>query len=111
VEIVTDTHEEALVVPRSALVAEGRRWHLFRLAETVGEEGQTVERVDVELGFESGDRVEISGVVGDGAAFEEGVEVVTAGAPALSEGAAVEVVREGQETPEAEPLPEDDDAV
>jgi len=35
VDIVTDTHVDALVVARSALVAEGRRWHLYRLSEDI----------------------------------------------------------------------------
>jgi membrane fusion protein (multidrug efflux system) len=93
VEIVTDTHEEALVVPRQALVAEGRRWHVYRLAG----DGGTVEQVEVRLGFESGDRVEIAETVGAAAPIAAGDQVVVVGAPALSDGARVEVVSEDAE--------------
>ncbi len=87
VDIVTDTHDDALVVPRSALVAEGRRWNLFRL----GPEGDTVHQVGVGLGFENADRVEVAEVMG-GETLSPGDPVVVTGAPALSEGAKVQVV-------------------
>lgn len=108
VDIVTATHEDTLVVPRSALVAEGRRWQLYRL----NADRDTVEQIEVDLGFETGDRVEIASVVGEGTTLEEGDPVVTAGAPALSEGAAVEVIEEAGvavepevEAASAEPTP------
>jgi len=87
VDIVVDTHQEALVVPRSSLVAEGRRWNLFRLAE----EGETVEALEVTLGYEEGDRVEILEVLEGAAALEPGDRVVVLGASALSDGSRVEV--------------------
>jgi membrane fusion protein (multidrug efflux system) len=87
VDIITDTHENALVVPRSALVAEGRRWQLYRLQE----DNETVEQVEVNLGFESGERVEIAGTVGDGDPVGAGDRVVVLGAPALSDGAKVRI--------------------
>ncbi len=86
VDIVTDTHPEALVVPRSALVAEGRRWNLFR----VGEDGETAEQVEVQMGFENGDKVEVL-PVGDGPAITAGDRVVVAGVGALSDGARIEI--------------------
>jgi membrane fusion protein (multidrug efflux system) len=89
VDIVTATHDDALVVPRSALVAEGRRWHLYRLAEA----GDAVEQLEVTLGFETGERVEVASVVTDHA-LEPGDEVVVVGASALSDGAAVHVVED-----------------
>ena len=39
----------------SHAVAEGRRWHVYRL----GEDRERVDQVEVSLGFEEGDRVEI----------------------------------------------------
>jgi membrane fusion protein (multidrug efflux system) len=90
VDIVIDTHPEALVVPRSALVAEGRRWNLFRLAE----EGGTVQALEVALGYEEGDRVEILEVL-EGEPLSPGDRVVVLGASALSDGARVEVHEEG----------------
>lgn len=80
VGIVTELHEAALVVPRSALVPEGRRWHLFRL----GPDRATVEQVEVTIGFEEGDRVEVLPAVAD--ALRPGDEVVVIGAAALSPG-------------------------
>ena len=41
---MTDTHADALVVPRSALIAEGRRWYVFRLDG----DGEHVSRIEVE---------------------------------------------------------------
>jgi membrane fusion protein (multidrug efflux system) len=87
VDIVTATHDEALVVPRSALVAEGSRWHVYRVAD----EGDTVEQLEVTLGFETGERVEIASVTGD-QTLTAGDEVVIIGASALSDGATVQVV-------------------
>lgn len=89
VDVVTATRDEALVVPRSALVAEGRRWHLYRLADS----GETVEQLEVGLGFESRETVEITDTVG-AAPLAAGDRVVVTGAPALSDGAAVTVVAE-----------------
>jgi membrane fusion protein (multidrug efflux system) len=88
VEIVTDTHTDALVVPRSALVAEGRRWHVFRLDES----GERVTKVEVTLGYEENDRVEVVGAEGAAAPLDADARVVTAGASALTEGARVRVI-------------------
>lgn len=93
VDIVTDTHDDALVVPRSSLVAEGRRWQLYRL----GDDGETVQQIEVELGFENGDLVEIAGTVDPEIALVAGDRVVVVGAPALSEGAKVRVMDEATE--------------
>ena len=90
VDIVTDTHTAALVVPRSALVAEGRRWHIFRLDET----GKKVKQVEVKLGFEEGDRVELLEVAAGAAPLPPGTLVVTVGAPSLTDGAPVRVIEE-----------------
>ena len=90
VDIVTDTHADALVAARSALVAEGRRWHLYRLTK----DGTTVEQIGVELGFETGDRVEIVGTTQEGVTLSAGDMVVVLGAPALSDGAKVRLMNE-----------------
>lgn len=86
VGIVTDLHAGALVVPRNALVPEGRRWHLYRLRAGAGE--LAVEQVEVALGFEEGDKVEV--LLPEGASeagfLREGERVVVVGAAALSPG-------------------------
>jgi RND family efflux transporter MFP subunit len=90
VDIVTDTHEDALVVERPALVAEGRRWNLYRLQD----DGETVEQIEVRLGFENGHRVEVAGLVDESKTLAPGNQVVVVGASALSDGARVRVVEE-----------------
>ena len=88
VDIVTDTHTDALVVARSALVAEGRRWHLYRLTE----DDNTVEQIEVSLGFENGDLVELAQSTDHAVTITPGERVVVVGAPALSDGATVRVI-------------------
>jgi RND family efflux transporter MFP subunit len=93
VDIVTDTHADALVVARSALVAEGRRWYLYRLSS----DGTKVEQLEVTIGFETGDRVEIAGIVDPELSITPGDRVVVVGAPALSDGALVRVMDDSTE--------------
>lgn len=97
VGIVTDTHVDALIVPRSALVAEGRRWHLFRLKS---DDPSRVELVEVERGFEEADRVEILGAASAQLSLSVGDRVVTTGASSLSDDSVVEVVDEAAEADE-----------
>lgn len=89
-QIVTDTHEDAIVVPRGALVAEGHRWHLYRLQE----DGKTVERIPIERQYEEDDWVEVIRL-GEGTPIRAGDQVVSVGAPALTDGAVVETSRVG----------------
>ncbi len=98
VGIVTDTHENTLVVPRSALVADGRRWHLFRLKDG---DAKRVELVEVTRGFEEGDRVEILEVVDAERPLQVGDPVVVTGASSLSDDSAVQVMNETAEDAEA----------
>ena len=89
VEIVTDTHDEALVVIRAALVAEGRRWYVFR----VQEDGKHVERLEIIRGYEEGDRVEVLETVDAETPLGPGDRIVVVGASALTDGAAVQVAQ------------------
>jgi RND family efflux transporter MFP subunit len=100
VDIVTDTHADALVVARSALVAEGRRWHLYRLTD----DDTSVEQVEVTLGFETGDRIEIAGTVDANVEISPGETVVVVGAPALSDGAKVRVITDADTESTPEPV-------
>lgn len=107
IEVVTDVRPQALVVPRSALVAEGRRWLIYRLADS----GDSVQALEVVLGFEQGQRVEIA-ALSKGGELAAGDRVIVRGASALSDGARVLVVPDPQsqppKSPEAEGL--DDEA-
>ncbi len=94
VGVITDTHEEALVLPRSALVAQGRRWHVYR----VNTAGDQVEQLEVALGFEEQDLVEILEVV-DGEPLKTGDAVVVVGAAALSDEARVKVMDDDESGP------------
>jgi len=100
VDIVTDTHAGALVVTRSALVAEGRRWHLYRLTD----DDTSVEQIEVELGFETGDRIEIAGTTDPSVVISPGESVVIVGAPALSDGAKVRVMTDTDAESAQEPV-------
>ncbi len=91
VGIVTDTHENTLVVPRSALVAEGRRWHLFRIKD---DDENHVELIEVTRGFEEADLVEILEDASSERPLREGDRIVITGASSLDDGSAVEVVNE-----------------
>jgi multidrug efflux pump subunit AcrA (membrane-fusion protein) len=100
VDIVTDTHVDALVVARSALVAEGRRWLLYRLAD----DETTVEQIEVVLGFETGDRIEITGTTDPSVDITPGESVIIVGAPALSDGAKVRVMTDASSESTPEPV-------
>jgi membrane fusion protein (multidrug efflux system) len=89
VGIVTDTHDNALVVPRSALVAEGRRWHLFRIRE---DNEYQVELIEVTRGFEEAERVEILETAELERPLDEGDPVVVTGASSLSDESNVKVL-------------------
>jgi len=104
VDIVTDTHADALVVARSALVAEGRRWHLYRLTD----DDTIVEQIEVELGFETGDRIEISRAADPSVDITPGQNVVIVGAPALSDGAKVRVMADIDGESAQEPVEQED---
>jgi hypothetical protein len=98
---VTDTHRDVLVVPRSALVAEGRRWHLFRV-RTTGEVPRA-ELIEVERGFEEGDRVEILPPAQADPPLHEGDRIVVTGASSLSDGSTLEIVDSAREVAGASP--------
>jgi membrane fusion protein, multidrug efflux system len=79
VQVVLDTHENVLVVPKRALVFEEDRPHAFVVAD-----GRAEKRA-LELGYQDTDRAEVvRGLV-------EGDSVVLVGQSALKDGSLVEV--------------------
>ena len=100
--MITDVHRDTLIVPRAALVAEGRRWLVFR----VNPDKETVASVQVEIGFEEGDRVEILDS-GGGTGLQAGESVVVLGASALSDGALIRIL-ERDAPPQDRNDPDDD---
>src|SRR5688500_10628818 len=83
VSIVRDTKQNAIRVPREAVVRELREAHVF-----IADNG-TAKRRDITLGIEEGDYIEaLSGL-------KPGEQVIVAGQGALKDGAAIKVLRQG----------------
>jgi len=61
VDIVTEIHEEALLVPKRALVYDDDQIFVFRMADE-----ERVERLLIEAVLEDRDNIEPAGVLGDG---------------------------------------------
>jgi membrane fusion protein (multidrug efflux system) len=87
VEILYDLHEDVPVIPRSAVITEDERSHVF----VIDGEG-SANRRNVQLGYERAGMIEIR----DG--VSTGETVVTAGKGSLSEGVKVEVIDLGVNT-------------
>lgn len=81
VYLETDTHENALVMPKSALSLESLSDAVF-----VVKEGQA-ERRNVELGYEERDAIEVV------SGLEEGERVIVVGQDGLTDGTPVEVLK------------------
>jgi RND family efflux transporter MFP subunit len=81
VEILYDLHEDVPVIPRSAIITEDERSHVF----VVNEEG-SVSRRNIRLGYEQAGLIEVV----DG--VSAGEKVVTAGKGSLSDGVRVEII-------------------
>jgi RND family efflux transporter MFP subunit len=82
VEILYDVHQNVPVVPRSAVITEDERNHVF----VVSADGSATRRI-VHLGYERAGVVEVREGV------QAGDTVVTAGKGSLSDGARVEVIK------------------
>lgn len=84
VEILYDLHEGVPVIPRSAIITEDERSHVF----VIDEQGAALRR-EVLLGYERGGMIEVR----EGVA--SGETVVTAGKGSLTDGVRVEVIASG----------------
>jgi len=82
VQIVTAVHNDALILPREAILMEGDRKTVYKVQEGIARE------VTVETGFQEGDRVEIL----NGLAQED--RVVVRGHLGLQSGTKVRVIEE-----------------
>ena len=80
VDIVRETRDKALVVPREALIREMQSAHLFVV------EGDVAKKRDVTLGLEESGKVEVS------SGLKPGEKVITAGQGALKDGSKVKVL-------------------
>jgi membrane fusion protein (multidrug efflux system) len=86
VHIVRETHEQAILVPREAVLRELQTAHVFVASE------ETAEKREVTLGLEEGLMVEaISGV-------EAGDRVIVAGQGGLKEGSPIKILGEPELT-------------
>jgi len=81
VQVLYDFHENAVVIPRSAVISEDDENHVFIVAED-----NIANRRAIELGYEKDGLVEII------SGLEAGERVVTAGKGSLSNGTTVEVI-------------------
>lgn len=80
VRIVTDRHEQALVVPRTAVISERGDFIVYVAADS------TAERRVVQTGFEDDRQIEIV------AGLTEGEQVVVQGQRSLKDGAAIRIM-------------------
>lgn len=83
VELVTETHEDALLIPKRAVIYDSEQAFLYRL-RTDGAEGLTVEKLSVDVVLEDRENIEPRSDV-----LREGDLIVVAGQAGLKDGARV----------------------
>jgi membrane fusion protein (multidrug efflux system) len=87
VELVTDTRDDALLVPKRALVYDRDQVFVYRVTDGAGDAGPTVERVPVEAALEDQGFVQPAGE-----ALAPGDRLVIAGQAGLKNGTKVRVL-------------------
>lgn len=90
IDIVRDTHDDTMVLPRNAVVRELSQAHVFVVRE------DKAEKREVELGLEEDETLEIV------AGLEAGERVVVAGQGGLRDGTRVEILADGEATASTE---------
>ena len=96
VHIITATHESAVLVPKEAVVYDGRDRYVFAVADTVA------SRIKLDPGFENASFVEALSLV------EAGTPVIVVGQEGLRDGARVRVVDQDNDPEPADSPPRPD---
>ncbi len=99
IAIVRETHSDAILLPREAVIRELQSAHVF-----VVKEDQTAERRDVTLGMEEDDHLEVT------SGLESGEVVVVAGQGGLKDGETIKVIPDSDSTQQASDLSDDEEA-
>ena len=81
VELITDVHDDAVLVPKKALVYDADQLFVFRLLED-----DTVERLLIQASLEDRDNIEPAGILA------AGDRIVVAGQASLKEGSEIRMV-------------------
>jgi membrane fusion protein (multidrug efflux system) len=95
VELITDVHDDAVLVPKKALVYDADQLFVFRLLAD-----DTVERLLIRAALEDRDNIEPAGIL------EVGDRIVVAGQASLKEGSLVRLVGAASEAESAVESPE-----
>jgi membrane fusion protein (multidrug efflux system) len=98
IDIIRETHPDALVLPREAVIRELQSAHVF-----VAKDDDTAERRDITLGMEEGNNVEVT------SGLDAGERVVVAGQGGLKDGAALKILSDEDDTKQASDLTEKTD--
>ena len=91
VELITDVHEEAVLVPKKALVYDADQLFVFRVKED-----DIVERLLIRAALEDRDNIEPTGIL------EAGDRIVIAGQASLKDGSKIRLVGPGAPDDDAE---------
>jgi membrane fusion protein (multidrug efflux system) len=99
IAIVRETHSDAILLPREAVIRELQSAHVF-----VVKEDNTVERRDVTLGMEEDDHLEVT------SGLESGEVVVVAGQGGLKDGETIKIIADSDSTQQAADLSDEEEA-
>ena len=91
VELITSIHEDAVLVPKKALVYDADQLFIFRLKDD-----ETVERLLIRATLEDRDYIEPEGIL------QEGDQIVVAGQASLKDGSKVRLVGADSDQDDAE---------
>lgn len=99
IAIVRETHSDAILLPREAVIRELQSAHVF-----VIKDDQTAERRDITLGMEEDDHLEVT------SGLESGDVVVVAGQGGLKDGKTIKVIPDSDSTQQASDLSDSDES-